>query len=318
MNNVNTPYDDVFRTLLTDCSHLILPVLNEVFGESYLGTETIILKNNEHFLFQADSLQDKIITDSSFLVVGDSVSKSYHIECQSTPDGSMAIRMFEYDSQIALQDSHAGYDSLTLNFPHSAILYLRHTSGTPSQFTITINTPGGQISYSIPTLKVQRYSIGTIFDKRLYFLVPFYIFTYESQLKSIENDTDRLDALCNEYAIIRTRLETLTLQGNLSEYTLKTICDMTDKVISSLAHKYEKIKKEVTTVMGGKVLEYEAKTIYREGIKEGIKEGINEGMETLSKLYTLLVDAGRSEDANLAMRDETARNTFFKEFGLIK
>ena len=70
--------------------------------------------------------------------------------------------------------------------------------------------------------------------------------------------------------------------------------------------------------MGGKVLEYEAKTIYREGIKEGIKEGINEGMETLSKLYTLLVDAGRSEDANLAMRDETARNTFFKEFGLIK
>ena len=29
--------------------------------------------------------------------------------------------------------------------------------------------------------------------------------------------------------------------------------------------------------MGGKVLEYEAKTIKREGIQEGIREGIREG-----------------------------------------
>ena len=32
----NTPYDDVFRTLLNDCSSLIIPVINEVFGEEYL------------------------------------------------------------------------------------------------------------------------------------------------------------------------------------------------------------------------------------------------------------------------------------------
>lgn len=33
----NTPYDDVFRTLLNDCSFLVLPMLNEVFGEHYKG-----------------------------------------------------------------------------------------------------------------------------------------------------------------------------------------------------------------------------------------------------------------------------------------
>ena len=27
---VNTPYDDVFRTMLNDCSSLIIPVINEV------------------------------------------------------------------------------------------------------------------------------------------------------------------------------------------------------------------------------------------------------------------------------------------------
>ena len=31
----NTPYDDVFRTLLNDCSSLIIPVINEIFGENY-------------------------------------------------------------------------------------------------------------------------------------------------------------------------------------------------------------------------------------------------------------------------------------------
>ena len=29
----STPYDDAFRTLLNDCKTLILPVLNEAFGE---------------------------------------------------------------------------------------------------------------------------------------------------------------------------------------------------------------------------------------------------------------------------------------------
>lgn len=29
----NTPYDDVFRTLLNDCSSLIIPVINEIFGK---------------------------------------------------------------------------------------------------------------------------------------------------------------------------------------------------------------------------------------------------------------------------------------------
>ena len=31
----NTPYDDVFRTLLNDSSSLIIPVINEVFGKNY-------------------------------------------------------------------------------------------------------------------------------------------------------------------------------------------------------------------------------------------------------------------------------------------
>ena len=51
----NTPYDDVFRTLLTDCTELMIPVVNEIFHTHYTGKETICLLQNEHFIKMAVS-----------------------------------------------------------------------------------------------------------------------------------------------------------------------------------------------------------------------------------------------------------------------
>ena len=50
----NTPYDDVFRTLLTDCTELMIPVVNEIFHTKYTGKETICLLQNEHFIRMPD------------------------------------------------------------------------------------------------------------------------------------------------------------------------------------------------------------------------------------------------------------------------
>lgn len=104
-NITGTPYDDVFRTMLNDCSRFILPLLNEVFGENYDGTETIVFANDYHFQNKQDGAADKIITDASFKVIKGETEKKYHLECQSTIDNSMVLRFFEYDSQIALDDA---------------------------------------------------------------------------------------------------------------------------------------------------------------------------------------------------------------------
>ena len=58
---VNTPYDDVFRTLLTDCTALIIPVVNELFHTSYTGKETIHLLQNEHFIKLPDGSEQERI-----------------------------------------------------------------------------------------------------------------------------------------------------------------------------------------------------------------------------------------------------------------
>ena len=80
MNIVNTPYDDVFRTLLNDCSELIIPVVNEVFDENYTGKEKIIFSQNEHFLNQQDGKENKCITDSNLGIVSAAGTKQYHWE----------------------------------------------------------------------------------------------------------------------------------------------------------------------------------------------------------------------------------------------
>ena len=72
---IGTPYDDVFRTLINDCPELVLPVINEMFGENYRGDEQIVFGQNKHFLNQQDGPGEKRITDSSFVVKGERVKK---------------------------------------------------------------------------------------------------------------------------------------------------------------------------------------------------------------------------------------------------
>ena len=76
---VNTPYDDVFRTLLNDCSSLIIPLVNEIFHESYSGDEAVEFYPNEHFVNGQDGAERERVTDSCFGIRGRSLKK-YHIE----------------------------------------------------------------------------------------------------------------------------------------------------------------------------------------------------------------------------------------------
>ncbi len=269
-NNVSsTPYDDVFRTLLADCSYLIIPILNEVFGEHYSEKETIEPEPNEHFLNRQDGTQEERITDSCFRIL----QKRYHIECQSTPDHTMAVRMFEYDVQIALTNHQLEEHVLTVNFPESAVMYLRHNSRTPDEMQIRIRTRGGDVAYGIPVIKVQRYSLAEIFEKRMLFLLPFYIFRFEKRFSEIETDWQKEELLKSDYRLIQRQLMEWEEAGKLDSYTKATIVNMIQKVAESIARNHPTVQEGVSIVMGGKVLDYEAKRIKQSGIEEGREEG---------------------------------------------
>lgn len=83
----NTIFDDVFRTMLEKMPELVIPLINEVLGTDYPDDIPIIQKRNEH-----ETKSGEIITDSH-LFIGNRI---YHIECQSTVDSMMIIRVDQH------------------------------------------------------------------------------------------------------------------------------------------------------------------------------------------------------------------------------
>lgn len=280
LSDSNTPYDDVFRTLLVDCTRLIIPVINEVFGEHYTGKEMVIHHSDYHFIQNSNEKNEKIESDSNITLIGID-TKHYHFECQSNSDGTMIVRMFEYDSQIAIEHGKVEENTFEVEFPHSAVLYLRHNKNTPDYYTIKIKAGTQSLSYVIPVLKVQQYEVKELFEKKLYFLIPFHIFTYEKDFKQINNSIEKMAKLRKIYEQICERLELEYNKGNISEYERNIVMDLSVSVVRSIAKKYETIRKEIGEYMGGKVLNYPTKEIYnrakQEGRQEGRQEGIKEG-----------------------------------------
>ena len=126
-------------------------------------------------------------------------------------------------------------------------------------------------------MKTQQYTFDEIFEKKLLFLIPFYIFTHESRFEEYENNAEKRELLRSEVMETMEKLEQMALAGEISEYEKCTLVDMSRKVVEKITAKYENVRKEVTSIMGGKVLEYEAKTILQSGIRQGKIEGRIEG-----------------------------------------
>ena len=173
----NTPYDDVFRTMMVDCRQLLIPVINEIFGKNYSGKEKILFSQNEHFLNRKGGKTQKRITDSAFDIIGEK-EDSYIFECQSTADNTLVIRIFEYSAQDALDKGVLVQNKLKVKIPKAAVLFLRSNSNTPDKLEIELETPGGTVRFDIPVMKMRDYSIDTIFEKNYFFwflLFRFYM-----------------------------------------------------------------------------------------------------------------------------------------------
>ena len=257
-------YDGAFRTILNDCRKLIIPVINEIFGETYTGEEEIRFFPNEHFLDQQDEADKERITDTNFTVFGKTLKK-YHVECESSlPDGKITIKLFEYDAQIALDEGEVTEETLTVTFPNTAVLYLRTYKKTPDKMKYVLVTPGGTVQYDVPIMKVQTYSLDDIFEKGLLMLIPFYIFSHEKDLPEYNSNEQKLVELKAEYQKILERLDKLERQGVIGAFDKRTIIDLSGDVIHEIARKYKNVQKGVGDMMRGKLIETSARRLRNE------------------------------------------------------
>ena len=275
-----TIFDDVFRTMVQKLPRLVPAVLNEVFGTDYGPDERM-----EQFRNEQVGPGGRTVTDS-VLQVRD---RTYHVECQSTPDGTMAVRMIEYDFRIALDGALKAGGSCEIRFPHSCVLYLRHGRTCPKELRVKVNLPdGGAFWYKTPVVKVQDYTREEIFEKRLLFFLPYYVMRYERQFRRIEGDEGRLAELRGEFeAILRGLVE-----DEDDELPRADLMELIMRVVDHMLGPESRIRREVHEVMGGQVLELYSERLMREGRAEGLTEGR---------------DLGRAEGFELGRAEERAK-----------
>lgn len=307
---MNTIFDDVFRTIIEKMPYLVVPLINEIFGTDYPDDVEIIQLRNEY-----NEKNGEIITDTSLQIE----NVIYHIECQSSDDRTMAVRMIEYDFSIALDRAvHNGRDYI-MEFPKSCVLYIRSFSSLPSELNVRVLFPDGtEHMYRVPVVQVENYTKDIIFQKKLLMLLPYYIMRYERYAVQLEQQPEMLKSLLQEYSEIQKRLQEELLEEHSGLYS--DLIELITKISDHIFRNTESVKKGLGDVMGGKVLELVSERLLAEGEEKGIEKGIEKGMvqgeDRLSFLINRLIAEGRNDEISRVCSDKLYRDKLYKEYNL--
>lgn len=266
-------WDEMLKRQIQLYPEMLLPLIKEIFRKEYpvginikmLSTEYVVSKVYEYGEKRIESVRSDLL-----IQVG---SKDiYHMECQMKQGGDIAIRMLEYDMNIALVHGLEWVEIAQadntykhrLKFPKSAILYLDNTKKTPDAESCVIVFPDEtEYEYRIPILKIQKYTPEMIEEKNLNILLPFlpirFKRKFESILKTMDNPIQsekahekmealkkNLTKLVADCIIIINREEE---NGTLSNTTGADIVELMGKTCDYLFSKEPELLREVHEIM---------------------------------------------------------------------
>ena len=292
----STIFDDVFQTIKEKMPELTIPLINEVFGTDYPADTVIVQGKNEHH-----TVNGKIITDS-YLIIG---TCRYHLECQSTEDNTMVLRMIEYDFAIRLEYTQKEGGKYRIHLPHSCVLYLRGDNPLPSQNLELVLPDGRSIEYRVPVIRMEWYSIEKILQKHLTMLLPFYVMRYENV--KLE-DEELCKRLFEEYGLIQRYLKETYLQKG-QEKAFRDVMELINRITNYIFSNTENVRKELGEIMGGRVLELESDRL----IKKGEQIGLERGEAAVTNLVKKLVDEDRIDDLKRIASDTEYRRKLMRE-----
>ena len=286
-----TPFDDAFKTEIVRLKEFIVPLINEIYGTDYaLDIVDVSALSNDHYLMSEfdeddDSIQ-KRLTDSC-LRSGD---KLYHIECQSTEDGNILIRLVEYNIQIGIENAHTDEepDRLIIDLPRTSLLMLRSGGvNKPKKSTkaIVYRHEEQELMLNVPVLHVQSYTQEEIYDKKLYFLIPFYAIRYEKILDKIAKapleTEDEYDKIISELERWFERLRKAYEGEEITEDEGRKLAELSRMILNHMTQRLEhRMAERMVKTVGGKVLELQEDRWLRQGME---MERINTERERKAK-----------------------------------
>ena len=250
-------WDRIFKTLLLEMPEMFLPLINEVFNETYDKTTKITLLNNE--FYNKDG--SKVICDTALMVN----SMIYHFECQFSNDKEMAFRMFEYDFQIGLLDAKRKKNIDEFDFPRSCVVYITTNKNNPKKLSMKVNFPNGSYLYEVPTIRVHDYSLESINKKKLLIFLPYLALKYPQKLKNKKPPTK--EEIVKFYQEMLNLLETAYNDSVIDIEEYNAILEAMREAEQRVFENFDEIKKEVDTMVS-KTLELKSFKMRDEAVNE--------------------------------------------------
>ena len=306
-------YDNVLATIVIKIPELVIPFVNEIFNENFTDNARVIIKNSKHVFNPGGRSLSRRETDAFLELSELLIQKFYHFECETWFDENIILRVAEYDSTLAFENIQKTDSGVLLEYPNSAIIFLRPNNSIPKYMTITHRGPGGEeMSYKVPTVQIRDYTVDDIFEKKLLILLPFYLFIFANQFRRIENDETGIQKIVEVLIDISRRLDDLHRKNEIGEYQKKLILELMQRVSEKLTLKFRNIKEGVDSVMRGEVIRTQADEILEQGEKKGKRN--------TAGLINFLLTHGRNDDAIRATSDENYLNQLLKDYssGMLK
>ena len=242
-------FDDGFHVSAYLCKELLIPLTNEAFGLKIpRGTDVVFLSELQTVIGE-DGKSRKRVMDTLIAfpeAPGLNPDSRFHFECESR-DGNIILRIVEYVLMDGIKSARKSDDGgVDVYLPRSAVIYLKSGKKTPGKAKIRLHTPGGDVSYIVPSIRLGSYSLDEIFDKELYILIPYYLLRYRDRLSGIGQDEEQRRELAEELNEIDRRLQASFENGKLSLETEERIRDQFHRVLDYLLKDDQNIRQEVT------------------------------------------------------------------------
>ena len=179
-------WDEILKAIVSAMPSQLFPLFKEVYGREYPKDTPIVLLGTETSSFQENDTEPpgSTLMDIALLVAG---TDYYHLECQMKPDSEMVIRMFAYDVRFAITHSKTmdrDTGEIILYFPRSVVIYPEKNDSIPDHLKCrVVFQDSSEHIYTVPTVKIQTYSLQEIKEKHLTLFIPYTILRLRPKIK---------------------------------------------------------------------------------------------------------------------------------------
>lgn len=136
------------------------------------------------------------------------------------------------------------------------------------------------------------------FGKKLYLLIPFYIFNFEKKFKKYSMDDAEYENLKKEFQYISSELKRLSDTDEISAYDRRKMEELSKMVIDFIAQNHEKIRKGIGDIMRGPMIETEVDKLVRPEREKAAKAWaeVDKARRERQKAIELMRSLGVSEE----------------------